>query len=125
MARPGDSADEAIARIRSCSSSSADHGGSNNLLVVANKQVLYPLVQGCETKDPKMVRMCLGVMQKLITNKVVNFEGAALITDRLWMLMECGIEEVKIVQTLTLLLTSSHVVQVWPLTLRWSGCVWA
>ena len=65
----------------------------------------------CPTQDPKMVRMCLGVMQKLIVNKVLDFEGASLITDRLWMLMESGIEEVKIVQTLTLLLTSSHVVQ--------------
>ena len=39
------------------------------------------------------------------------FKGARYVTDTLWMLMESGIEEVKILQTLTLLLTSSHVVQ--------------
>ena len=79
-------------------------------------------------------------MQRLVTNKVIDFKGARYITDTLWMLMEAGIEviifnnhdiryyqitgtpfpkfsflfllqEVKILQTLTLILTSSHVVQ--------------
>ena len=104
-----ESTDEAIARVRS--SGGGGGGGSTTNIFVVSNQILYPLVQGCETKDPKMVRMCLGVMQKLIVHKVLDFEGASLITDRLWMLMESGIEEVKIVQTLTLLLTSSHVVQ--------------
>ena len=51
-------------------------------------------------------------MQRLVIHKVVDFKGARIITDTLWMLMEAGIEEVKILQTITLLLTSSHVVQV-------------
>ena len=51
-------------------------------------------------------------MQRLVIHKVVDFKGSRIITDTLWMLMEAGIEEVKILQTITLLLTSSHVVQV-------------
>ena len=49
-------------------------------------------VQGCETKDAKLVRMCLALMQRLVTNKVIDFKGARYITDTLWMLMESAIE---------------------------------
>ena len=105
-----ESIDEAIARIRTSGTDNSQVAGGGNIFLVAN-QVLYPLVQGCETKDAKLVRMCLSLMQRLIVNKIIDFKGARYITDTLWMLMESAIEEVKILQTLTLLLTSSHVVQ--------------
>ena len=41
----------------------------------AINQILYPLVQGCETKDVKVVRLCLGLMQRLIVHKVLDFKG--------------------------------------------------
>ena len=112
--------DEAIVKIRSLASQqqsqpgSANAGASSNNdinIFNATNQILYPLVQGCETKDIKVVRLCLGLMQRLIIHKVLDFKGARYVTDTLWMLMESSIEEVKILQTLTLLLTSSHVVQ--------------
>ncbi|XP_063218937.1 protein MON2 homolog [Bacillus rossius redtenbacheri] len=73
-------------------------------------QILFPLVQGCETKDQKIVKMCLEVMQRMITQQVVDLKAARYITDTLWMLMESGIAEVKILQTVTLLLTTNTVV---------------
>ncbi|XP_055376967.1 protein MON2 homolog [Condylostylus longicornis] len=73
-------------------------------------QILYPLIQGCETKDIKIVRFCLGMMQRLITQQVVDQKGALYITDALWMLMENNVEEVKLIQTVTLLLTTNSVV---------------
>ena len=104
-----ESTDEAIVKIRSLASQA---GGANDVNIFnATNQILYPLVQGCETKDSKVVKLCLGLMQRLIVNKVLDFRGARYVTDTLWMLMEAGIEEVKILQTLTQLLTSSHVVQ--------------
>lgn len=105
-----ESTDEAIVKIRSLASNAASTGAEINIFHASN-QILYPLVQGCETKDGKVVKLCLGLMQRLIVHKVLDFKGARYITDTLWMLMESGIEEVKILQTLTLLLTSSHVVQ--------------
>lgn len=48
---------------------------------------------------------CLGMMQRIITQQVVDQKGARYITDTLWMLMEHGTEEVKVLQTVTLLLT--------------------
>lgn len=49
-------------------------------------------------------------MQRLITQQVVDQKGARYITDTLWMLMENGIEEVKVLQSVTLLLTTNTVV---------------
>lgn len=71
---------------------------------------MYPLVQGCESKELKVIKYCLGLMQRLITQQVVDQKGARYITDTLWMLMENGTEEVKVLQTVTLLLTTNSVV---------------
>lgn len=50
------------------------------------------------------------MMQRLVTQQVVDQKGARYITDTLWMLMEHSIEEVKVLQTVTLLLTTNSVV---------------
>lgn len=50
------------------------------------------------------------MMQRLITQQAVDQKGARYITDTLWMLMETGTEEVKVLQSVTLLLTSNTVV---------------
>lgn len=50
------------------------------------------------------------MMQRLITQQVVDQKGARYITDTLWMLMENGTEEVKVLQTVTLLLTTNTIV---------------
>ncbi len=103
-----ESTDEAICKIRSLASQANNAGGAGSDINIfnASNQILYPLVQGCESKDTKVVKLCLGLMQRLIVHKVLDFRGAKYITDTLWMLMESGVEEVKILQTLTLLLTS-------------------
>lgn len=49
-------------------------------------------------------------MQRLITQQVVDQKGARYITDALWMLMEHSTEEVKVLQTITLLLTTNTIV---------------
>ena len=102
-----ESTDEAIVKIRSLASQAHSSGADINIFQASN-QILYPLVQGCETKDAKVVKLCLSLMQRLIVHKVLDFRGAKYVTDTLWMLMEAGIEEVKILQTLTLLLTSRY-----------------
>lgn len=73
-------------------------------------QIMYPLVQGCDTKDTKIIKCCLQIMQRLITQRVVDAKGARYITDTLWSLMESGIEEVKVLQSVTLLLTTNTIV---------------
>nr|XP_034192055.1 protein MON2 homolog isoform X1 [Osmia lignaria] len=99
-----ESCEEGIAKIRTASNTS----GAPIYYIV--NQILYPLVQGCESKDIKIIKFCLSMMQRLITQQAVDQKGARYITDTLWMLMEAGTEEVKVLQTVTLLLTSNTVV---------------
>lgn len=51
------------------------------------------------------------MIQKLITQHAVDHKGARFITNTLWMLMESGTEEVKVLQSVTLLLTTNSVVR--------------
>lgn len=99
-----ESCEEGIAKLRSAS------GNPGSQIYYVVNQILYPLVQGCESKDVKIIKFCLGVMQRLITQQAVDQKGARYITDTLWMLMEAGTEEVKVLQTVTLLLTSNTLV---------------
>ena len=55
-----ESAEEAIVKIRNA-------GSAQTPLAYLSNQILYPLVQGCETKDIKVVTLCLQVIQRLIT----------------------------------------------------------
>ncbi|XP_047354852.1 protein MON2 homolog isoform X2 [Vespa velutina] len=99
-----ESCEEGITKIRTAMSTP---GGPIYYIV---NQILYPLVQGCESKDIKIIKFCLGIMQRLITQQAIDQKGARYITDTLWMLMETGTEEVKVLQTVTLLLTSNTIV---------------
>ncbi|KAL0268714.1 UNVERIFIED_CONTAM: hypothetical protein PYX00_010542 [Menopon gallinae] len=99
-----ESCEEGIVKLRN-----AQSNPQTPLFYIVN-QILYPFVQGCETKDPKIVKICLGMIQKLITEQAVDQKGARCITDTLWMLMESGTEEVKVLQSVTLLLTTNGIV---------------
>lgn len=50
-------------------------------------------------------------MQRLIVADVVDGSSGEHVVETLWMLMETGIEELKVLQTVTLLLTTSTVIQ--------------
>ena len=50
------------------------------------------------------------MIQRLITEQAVDQKGARYITETLWMLMEAGSEEVKVLQSVTLLLTTNTIV---------------
>jgi len=99
-----ESAEEAIVKIRN-----AGHSNTNTPLAYLSNQILYPLVQGCETKDTKVVNLCLQVIQRLITAQVLDGKGAKYVVETMWMLMEAGLEEVRLLQTLTLLATTNSV----------------
>ena len=69
-----ESTDEAIVKIRSLASQANSGGGAGSDVNIFNatNQILYPLVQGCETKDGKVVKLCLALMQRLIVHKVLG-----------------------------------------------------
>ncbi|XP_043230442.1 protein MON2 homolog isoform X1 [Amphibalanus amphitrite] len=100
-----DACEEAIVKVR---------GGLANpdvTLPHISAHILYPLVQGCETKEPKIAKQCLGTIQRLILQQAVDTKGAGYITETVWGLMRSNIEEVKLLQTVALLLTTNAVAQ--------------
>ncbi|XP_069945836.1 protein MON2 homolog isoform X3 [Cherax quadricarinatus] len=100
-----DSCEEAIIKVRGASMN------PQSSLSQITSQILYPLVQAAETKDPKIVKLSLGLIQRLIVADVVDASSGEHVVETLWMLMESGIEELKVLQTVTLLLTTSIVIQ--------------
>lgn len=57
------------------------------------------------------MQLALAIMQRLIVADVVDESSGEHVVETLWMLMETGVEELKVLQTVTLLLTTSTVIQ--------------
>ncbi|GBM29333.1 Protein MON2 [Araneus ventricosus] len=74
-------------------------------------EILEPFFIGCDTKTTKIVQMSLTSIQRLITLEAVSAMAANNIITCLWSLMESGTEELKLLQTVTLLITTNSVVQ--------------
>jgi hypothetical protein len=90
--------------------------------------IVHAFVLGCDTKNPKIVHHCLSAMQKMIQHEAVSFvsipsseiipclvfcfqTAAMSIINTLWVLMEAGVEELKLLQTAILLITTNTVIQ--------------
>nr|KAG5711390.1 hypothetical protein BaRGS_025817 [Batillaria attramentaria] len=80
-------------------------------LVPASAEIVQPFVLGCETKNPKLLPLCLICVQRLISYEAISTSAAEKVIDMLWSLMESGLEELKLLQTAILLLTTNSVVQ--------------
>ena len=65
--------EEAIVKVRGVATSTASPLDAN--LYLLTNQILYPLVQGCDSKDIKVVRLCLGLIQRLVVHKTIDFKG--------------------------------------------------
>lgn len=74
-------------------------------------RILEPFIMGCEFKqNQKVVQISLNAVQRMITYQAVNPVAACKLVDCLWTLMENNLEEVKVLQTATLLLSTNNVV---------------
>ncbi|EDV29746.1 uncharacterized protein TRIADDRAFT_19890 [Trichoplax adhaerens] len=80
------------------------------LVLSISNDIIQPFLLGCNTKNSKIIQACLVSIHRLITHKLVTQVSAAKIVNMLWMLMEDGMEELKILQTLLALLTTTTVV---------------
>ncbi|XP_060807480.1 protein MON2 homolog [Amyelois transitella] len=96
--------DEAIEKL-----ALASNNPQASLYGVVN-QILYPLVQGCESKDLKIIKFCLGTIQRLIAQQGIDAKGARHVVDCLYNLGQAGLLELKLLQTAALLMTTSDLV---------------
>uniref|UniRef100_A0A4W5RRL0 Protein MON2 homolog n=1 Tax=Hucho hucho TaxID=62062 RepID=A0A4W5RRL0_9TELE len=75
-----------------------------------SSEVVQPFLMGCGTKEPKITQLCLAAVQRLMSHEVVSEAAAGNIINMLWQLMENGLEELKLLQTVLVLLTTNTVV---------------
>ncbi|KAI1905467.1 hypothetical protein AGOR_G00016500 [Albula goreensis] len=75
-----------------------------------SSEVVQPFLMGCGTKEPKITQLCLAAIQRLMSHEVVSEAAAGSIITMLWQLMENGLEELKLLQTVLVLLTTNTVV---------------
>ncbi|RUS78226.1 hypothetical protein EGW08_013995 [Elysia chlorotica] len=80
-------------------------------LLPLSVEIIQPFVMGCDTKNPKLLPLCLVAVQRMISHEAISTAAADIIIGMLWRLMEAGLEELKLLQTAILLLTINSVVQ--------------
>lgn len=84
--------------------------GLRAAITAESQQILEPFFMGCDTRMPKMVQIAINAMQKMVIFECLNTAASNSLLICLWALMEHGIEEVKILQTITLLVTTNQLV---------------
>lgn len=75
-----------------------------------SSEVVQPFLMGCGTKEQKITQLCLAAIQRLMSHEVVSETAAGNIINMLWQLMENSLEELKLLQTVLVLLTTNTVV---------------
>ncbi|XP_038067855.1 protein MON2 homolog isoform X2 [Patiria miniata] len=80
-------------------------------LVACSGEILQPFLLGCDTKNLKIVQLCLGSVQRLITHEALSVAAASNVINMLWNLMEGGIEDLKVLQTAVVILTTNTIVR--------------
>jgi hypothetical protein len=108
-----EAAESAILKIKTLTSLN-NKGNRESPLTPLRKHcqiVLQPFLMGCDTKNDQIILLCLTSIQRLITHKILNEGASGNIVSILWQLMENNIEEVRLLQTSMLLLTTTNFVQ--------------
>ncbi|VDK68661.1 unnamed protein product [Anisakis simplex] len=113
-----EAAESGLVKIRNITSGSNEQNLLTNLRS-ASCELLQPLTLGCASKNARLVQISLQAIQKMaiqkmVQHRVVEPASAPIIVNELWHLMECECEELRILQTLTPLVSTELLVNgVW------------
>lgn len=106
-----EAAEAAITKVRTLCSKNHQNIDVRQALYDDSVRILEPFIMGCEFKqNQKVVQISLNAVQRMITHQAVSTVAACKLVDCLWTLMENNLEEVKVLQTATLLLSTNNVV---------------
>ncbi|KRX41599.1 Protein MON2 -like protein [Trichinella murrelli] len=75
-------------------------------LMSISDAIVRPLSMACETKHPRLVQIALSAMQRLLNCNGAGSSAISTIVSSLWLLSSVEMEELKILQTVTLLVTN-------------------
>lgn len=106
-----EAAEAAILKVRTLTSKNHQNIDVRQALHDESVRILEPFIMGCEFKqNQKVVQISLNAIQRMITHQAVSSVAACKLVDCLWTLIENNLEEVKVLQTATLLLSTNTVV---------------
>lgn len=106
-----EAAEAAIIKVRTLCSKNHQNIDVRQALHDDSVRILEPFIMGCEFKqNQKVVQISLNAVQRMITHQAVSTVAACKLVDCLWTLMENNLEEVKVLQTATLLLSTNNIV---------------
>ena len=107
-----EASESAILKIKTLTSLNQKHHHETPLTPLRKhcQIVLQPFLMGCDTKSNDIILLCLSAIQRLITHKILNEAASGNIVSILGQLMDAQVEEVKLLQTSMLLLTTTNFV---------------
>lgn len=106
-----EASEAAQSKVKLLSSKSNQNIDARQALYDESARILEPFIMGCEFKqNQKVVQISLNAIQRMITHQAVSPPAACKIVDCLWTLMENNLEEVKVLQIATLLLSTNNIV---------------
>lgn len=104
-----EAAEAGILRLRTISAAKSRNMKITKV-VAEETEIVQPFLLGCDTKSLRVVQISLTALQRLITNEALSESSAVNLVSALWQLMEGGLEELRILQTIILLITTSNIV---------------
>ncbi|KAJ7331268.1 Endocytosis and vacuole integrity protein [Desmophyllum pertusum] len=104
-----EAAEAGILRLRTISAAKARNLKITKV-IAEETEIVQPFLLGCDTKSLRVVQISLTALQRLITNEALSESSAVNLVSALWQLMEGGLEELRILQTIILLITTSNIV---------------
>ena len=103
-----EAAEASLLKLRNCYTGKTED--PLKVMLANSVELVQPFIMGCDTKNPKIVHHCLGGIQKMISCQVINAAASKNIVNALWVSMEAGVEELKLLQTVILLVTTNSMV---------------
>uniref|UniRef100_A0A1I8ALH6 Protein MON2 homolog n=1 Tax=Steinernema glaseri TaxID=37863 RepID=A0A1I8ALH6_9BILA len=104
-----EASESGLVKIRNISTSSTPDSLLQNLRSACS-EILHPLILGCSSKNARLVQISLQAVQRMLQYRIVEATSAPVIVNEIWQLMEAEIEEVRVLQTVTLCVTTELLV---------------
>lgn len=73
--------------------------------------ILHPFLMASKSKQVRLVQISLTAIQRFATHRILNAASTSAIVNELWSLMESEMEELRLLQTAALLVTSGRLIQ--------------
>ncbi|VDK86370.1 unnamed protein product, partial [Litomosoides sigmodontis] len=100
-----EAAESGLVKIKNISTASSEQNLLTNIRC-ASAELLQPLILGCSSKNARLVQVSLQAIQKMVQHRA----SAHIIVNELWHLMEAECEELRVLQTLTPLVSTELLV---------------